>query len=105
MKTRSVPRVLAVLVLTLTFAASAPIAWAGPAATSGSQAVAWDLGPVFTWLQAFVAEWFGGLGQGGEMERIAGQAGNILEPDGITATGELGPEEPADQSLSDPGSL
>ena len=101
MKTRSVPRVLALFVLTLTIAASSPIAWAAPAATSGSQAVAWDLGPVFAWLQAFVAGWFGGLGEGGEMERIVGQAGNILEPDGITATGGFGPLEPADQSLSD----
>lgn len=84
MKTRSVPRILAVIVLALTLAAAtAPAAWAVPGAGSGSHAPVWDLGSVFTWLQGLASGWLGGGAEGEEgPQSVTGKAGHALEPDG-----------------------
>ena len=86
MKTRSVPRILAVIVLALTLAAAtAPAAWAVPGAGSGSHAPVWDLGSVFTWLQGLFDGWQGG-GGGGDGEEdpqpVTDEARQVAEPNG-----------------------
>ena len=87
MKTRSVPRSLAVVVLVLTLAAaSAPAAWAQPAAPAGAHAPTWDLGSLFDWLQGFLEGWFGGGGEGDEgsqLQNISERDTAVMEPDGV----------------------
>jgi hypothetical protein len=86
MKTQTVPRILVLLVLILTLAgASAPAAWAQPAAVSGSHAPAWDLASVFDWLQAFLGGWFGGGGEEEGLQNVTDKAGQVAEPNGAPA--------------------
>ena len=100
MKTRSVPRSLAVVVLMLTLAAaSAPAAWALPAPPAGSHAPAWDLGSLFEWIQGVFGGWFGGGGgeeKEDQLQSLFERDAAALEPDGakLTSGGARGTSEP-----------
>lgn len=110
MKTRSVPRSLAVVLLMLTLAAaSAPAAWALPAAPTGAHAPAWDLGSLFDWIQGVLGGWIGGGGGGaeeGQLQSLFERDAAALEPDGskllsASPRGDRGTSEPV---VSDSGS-